>query len=88
MHYPSRWKKITVDQSKVLKNRLFPFFVWGGGAPGIYGKENEEQNQFQNKWCSDLPFFSKVKVSYNTAFLYTHRIDAKRLFCNVELLNF
>ena len=23
MLYPSRWKKITVNQSKVLKNRLF-----------------------------------------------------------------
>ena len=31
MFYPARWKKITVDQSKVLKNRLyrlFRFFVW------------------------------------------------------------
>ena len=26
MLYPARWKKITVDQSKVLKNRLFRFF--------------------------------------------------------------
>ena len=25
MLYPARWKKITVDQSKVLKNRLFRF---------------------------------------------------------------
>ena len=23
--YPARWKKITIDQSKVLKNRLFRF---------------------------------------------------------------
>ena len=28
MFYPARWKKITVDQNKVLKNRLFRFF-WG-----------------------------------------------------------
>ena len=28
MLYPARWKKITVDQSKVLKNWLFRFF-WG-----------------------------------------------------------
>ena len=26
MFYPARWKKITVDQSKVLKNRLFRYF--------------------------------------------------------------
>ena len=26
MLYPARWKKITVDQSKVLKNQLFRFF--------------------------------------------------------------
>ena len=26
MLYPARWKKITVDQSKVLKNLLFHFF--------------------------------------------------------------
>ena len=26
MLYPARWKRITVDQSKVLKNRLFHFF--------------------------------------------------------------
>ena len=31
MLYPARWKKITVDQSKVPKNRLFRFF-W---PPGI-----------------------------------------------------
>ena len=29
MFYPARWQRITVDQSKVLKNRLFLFF---GGA--------------------------------------------------------
>ena len=33
MLYAARWKKITVDQSKVLKNQLFRFF---GGPPGIY----------------------------------------------------
>ena len=28
--YPTRWKKITVDQSKVLKNRLYRLFrFWG-----------------------------------------------------------
>ena len=26
MLYPARWKKITVDQSKVLKNLLFRYF--------------------------------------------------------------
>ena len=26
MFYPARWKKITVDQSKVLKNRLYRLF--------------------------------------------------------------
>ena len=36
MFYPARWKKITVDQSKVLQNRLFRFFWatrynWGQG---------------------------------------------------------
>ena len=45
MLYPARWKKIIVDQSKVLKNRLyrlfrvfffFFFFFFGGGLPGIY----------------------------------------------------
>ena len=32
MLYPTRCKRIAVDQSKVLKNRLFRFF----GPPGIY----------------------------------------------------
>ena len=32
MLYPARWKRITVDKSKVLKNWLFHFF----GPPGIY----------------------------------------------------
>ena len=33
MLYPARWKKITVDQSKVLKNLLYKkFFI---GPPGI-----------------------------------------------------
>ena len=40
MLYSARWKRITVDQSKVLKNWLFPFFFWGGGGgggpPGIF----------------------------------------------------
>ena len=30
MLYPANWKKITVDQSKVLKNRLYRLFrFWG-----------------------------------------------------------
>ena len=30
MLYPTSWKKITVDQSKVLKNRLYRLFrFWG-----------------------------------------------------------
>ena len=43
MLYPARWKGITVDQSKVLKNRLFRFFFscfffffWGGGGGTRY----------------------------------------------------
>ena len=41
MLYPARWKKMTVDQSKVLKNPLFRFFFFfffffffGGGGGG------------------------------------------------------
>ena len=33
MFYPARWKKITVDQSKVLENWLFRFL----GPPGNGG---------------------------------------------------
>ena len=46
MLYPARWKKITVDQSTVLKNRLFCLFVLGGGggAPGIVAFLQKCQN--------------------------------------------
>ena len=32
MLYPARWKKITVDQSKVLKNWLYRLFRFGGAT--------------------------------------------------------
>ena len=39
MLYPARWKKITVDQSKVLKNRLFRF--WGATRYRNFNKSQE-----------------------------------------------
>ena len=38
MLYPARWKKITVDQSKSWKNRLYWLFRFFGGHP-VYGIE-------------------------------------------------
>ena len=35
MLYPARWKKITVDQSKVLKNQLYRLLRFYLGPPGI-----------------------------------------------------
>ena len=32
MLYPARWKEVTVDQSKVHKNRLFRDYYLGGGG--------------------------------------------------------
>ena len=41
MLYPARWKKITVDQSKVLKNLLFRYF-W---ATRYLARIEEEKEQ-------------------------------------------
>ena len=32
MLYPARWKEITVDQSKILKQIDCSVFFWGGGG--------------------------------------------------------
>ena len=42
MLYPARWKKITVDQSKVLKNRLYRLFrfLWATRYNKIFIKIN------------------------------------------------
>ena len=54
MLYPARWKRITVDQSKVLKNRLFRFL---GGHP-VYGVQKISANHF------------KIFIDYTIVFTY------------------
>ena len=55
MLYPARGKKITVDQSKVLKNRLFQVFL--GGHP-----------VYSTSWSSVLSHFIIIRdTQFNTA---------------------
>ena len=49
MLYPARWKKITVDQSKVLKNWLYRLFRVFFGPPGIQSSLMTKRN-----WKSQL----------------------------------
>ena len=52
MLYPARWKKITVDQSKVLKNwvyRLFRF-LWATRYRSVHGA-SQNQMWWSHAWC-------------------------------------
>ena len=60
MLYPAKWKRITVGQSKVLKNRLFRF--WGGHP--VYTKKNVKKMANENYW--HIFHFEKSKKNYPT----------------------
>ena len=58
MLYPAKWKRITVDQSKFLKNWLFRFF-WGatryrkeGADTNIFICSKEELMQYKYEWAT------------------------------------